>query len=106
MGKWLLNNYDWLIPLLFAVLSTAIGIFEAIQSKSKKKALNVLKSSICNFIKEAEEFKNYTGAEKKAYVMTRALKISYNLMSSAEIDNYIEEQVTLTNLVNIAKKGK
>ena len=106
MNIWLLNNYDWLIPLLFAVLSTAVGIFKAIQSKNKKKALNILKSSICNFIKEAEEFKNYSGAEKKEYVMTRALKISYNLMSKQEIDDYIEEELLLTNLVNIVKKGK
>lgn len=74
-------------------------------SKGKKTAENILKISgvIEQFIKEAEKFVNYTGAEKKAYVMAQAT--SFAVKNGIDVDDSyisqkVEELVTLTKEVN------
>ena len=44
--------------------------------------------------------RNYTGIEKKNYVLTRSIQLACGLMSNEEIDDYIESQVQLTDSVN------
>ena len=66
----------------------------------RDKAVEIAKGAINQFIKDAEQMKNYTGKERKQYVMTRAIQIVGNLLTNDEIDCYIESMVALTREVN------
>lgn len=66
----------------------------------KEKAIEIAKGAINQFIKDAEQMKNYSGAERKQYVMTRAIQIVGNLLTNDEVDCYIETMVALTREVN------
>lgn len=79
-------------------------------AKAKKAAENLVK--ICNaiipFIEEAEDYLNYSGEEKKQYVMTKAnqyalenkIKFNADIVSSK-----IDELVALTQQVNKRTKN-
>ena len=64
------------------------------------EAREKLKLDINALIKQAETLVHFKGAEKKEFVITRAINLANGLMSLAEIDAYIEEQVALTDAVN------
>jgi hypothetical protein len=74
--------------------------------KARKKLENLLSftNAIQGFIKEAEQFVHYTGAEKKAYVMTSVEQIALNKKVKLNIEAVsakIDELVDLTKKVNI-----
>ena len=61
------------------------------------------------FIREAEKFTAYSGAEKKAFVMTKAnqFALKNNLAFYEEqVSEKVEELVTLTKQVNIKTREK
>ena len=77
-------------------------------SKARKRCEQVIKigNAVLPFIREAEKFSNYSGTEKKAYVMIKATqfaaknKISFN---EEQVSEKIEELVALTRQVNCKK---
>ena len=74
-------------------------------TKAKHIAEQAIKigNAVLPFIKEAEKFTSYTGAEKKEYVMTKAnqFAIENNIPFNAdEVSDKIEELITLTRHVN------
>lgn len=71
--------------------------------KAKADAKQKLLDACDQFVRDAEKLKHYTSAEKKQYVMTRAIAIANNIMTADEIDAYVEKQVELTNNVNVSK---
>lgn len=84
-------------------------------SKTRKriKALAFLTTFIREMIKEAEKCAGYSGEEKFKFVQTRAKE--YLLAHSSTVSKYvteadvialIEEEVQLTNAVNVDKKNK
>ena len=107
MKEFVLNNWYYILYCLVYVIVFTIIIIKYIKAKKNAKttqelavAREDLKSSINILIQEAEKFSHFKGEEKKNYVMTRSIQLSNGLMSNEEIDNYIEEQVALTNKVN------
>ena len=76
------------------------------QDKLKAEAIERFKTTIDQWIKDAEKLKHYTGEECKQFVMTRALAVGSDLMTTEEIDAYVEKQVDLTNNVNVSKIKK
>ncbi len=83
-----------------------IPLVKNVKAKNKLIALNKLTSTLQNLIMEAENFANFTGAEKKEYVMTKANryalenKIPYDEQA---VSDKIEDMVALSKEVN--KRG-
>lgn len=107
MKEFIFNNWQYFLIVIIYAISFAITILKIIQSKKTndnlvddKIAVDELKSKINQFIIDAEKFTNYSGEEKKQFVITRALEISNKLLTSTQISDYIEEQVNLTDNVN------
>lgn len=107
MKEFIFNNWQYFLIVIVYAISFAITILKIIQSKKTndnliddKIAVDELKSKINQFIIDAEKFTNYSGEEKKQFVITRALEISNKLLTSTQISDYIEEQVNLTDNVN------
>lgn len=111
MKEFVLNNWYYIFYCVCMLTTLIVSIVSFIKAKKnaktatqiadiKVKATNTFKNCVNEFIKDAEAFKNYSGAEKKNYVMTRAIQLASGLMSNEEIDEYIETQVALTDAVN------
>lgn len=79
-------------------------------AKAKKTAENIIKigNAMIPYIEEAETFLNYSGEEKKQYVMTKAnqFAIENNIPFDAEaVSDKIEEFIDLTKQVNTKASG-
>lgn len=105
-----MENIQELITLASAVLGiivTATGLLIPLVKNAKARkslaALNKLGEVLQKFVIEAETFTNFTGAEKKEYVMTKANryaidnKISYDENAVSE---KVEDLVALSKQVN------
>lgn len=105
------------LEIIFSMICTGLGVLITIctfiiklsrNTKIRKNAENLLllTNQISVFVKEAEEFVNYSGSEKKNYVLTKMNqfsidnKIKYN---EEYVSSKIEELIDTTNVVNTNK---
>lgn len=93
------------------IATTATLLLKFIKSsKAKKAAEQVIKitNEIVPYIEQAETFMNYSGVEKKEFVMTKAnqFAITYGLFFDATaVSDKIEELVQLSKTVNNCNKN-
>jgi hypothetical protein len=91
------------------LVTSIVFIIKFIQAvKSKKKIINnsLLEDAIAPLMEIAEKFKNYSGEEKKEYVLTKINQFA--LDNNLEFDESalsikIEELIDLTKQVNYKK---
>lgn len=97
---------SFLTPILGLICTTAIFLQKTVKNKKLKKVLEKteeITKNIIPLIKEAEKLTNYSGEEKKEYVITRLQQyaISNNIDLDLEyISSRIEELIELTKVVN------
>ena len=103
------------LEIILSVAGTALGLLVTTvtfltkfikNAKAKKVAENIVKigNAMIPYIQEAETFLNYSGEEKKQYVMTKAnqFAIDNNIPFDAEaVSDKIEELIGLTKQVNV-----
>ena len=108
------------IEIIISISGTALGflitaltfIAKFIKSaKAKKAAENLIKigSAVIPYIEQAEKYANYSGTEKKEYVLTKANQFAINqgiAFDAVSVGNKIEELVRLTKQVNKRDKDK
>ncbi len=91
------------LGLFAAVIGFLIPLVKNIKAKNKLVAIKKLTSTLQSLIIDAENFVNFSGAEKKEYVLTKANrfaidnKIPYNEL---DISEKIEELISLSKEVN------
>lgn len=105
-----MENFELIVSAAGAatgLLITTVTFFSQFirNAKAKKKAQNVIKISnaIVPYIEEAETFLNYSGEEKKQYVMTKANQFAIEngfKFDEEAVSAKIEELVALTKQVN------
>ena len=93
-----------IISLLATTLSllftTSLSLFKFINSKKLNK-------KIIDLMKIAEEFTNYSGIEKKEYVLTKLNQLSIDNKVNFDIEkasSKIEELISLSKNVNAKEK--
>ena len=106
-----MENIQLIISLsgtvLGLIVTTATFIVKFIKNTKAKKAAEsaiAICTAILPYIEQAETFINYSGAEKKAYVMTKARGYAIERgikLDEDYIDGKIEELVKLTKEVNV-----
>ena len=103
------------LEIIISVAGAALGLLVTTvtflskfikNAKGKKVAENIIKigNAMIPYIQEAETFLNYSGEEKKQYVMTKAnqFAIDNNIPFDAEaVSDKIEELIGLTKQVNV-----
>ena len=103
------------LEIILSAAGTALGLLVTTvtflakfikNAKAKKVAENIVKigNAMIPYIQEAETFLNYSGEEKKQYVMTKAnqFAIDNNIPFDAEaVSDKIEELIGLTKQVNV-----
>lgn len=102
------------LELIFSIIGTFLGIVITVltfiikMSKNTKVRKNaekilLLTNQIATYVKEAEGFRNYTGAEKKNYVLTKMNQFSIDNKINYDEDYVsckIEELIETTKVVN------
>ena len=94
------------LGLLATITGFMIPLVKNVKAKNKLTALNKLTTTLQSLIVDAEAFTNFTGAEKKEYVMTKANryamenKIPYDEQA---VSDKVEDLVALSKVVN--KRG-
>lgn len=108
-----MENLELFISLATACIGLVVAIAAVIakyarSAKARKAAEQTIE--ICNallpYIEKAESFVNYSGEEKKEYVMTKAGRYAIENgipFDEAEVSERVEELIALTNNVNVAK---
>ena len=108
------------LEIILSVAGTALGLLVTAatflikfinNAKAKKIAENLIKISnaVAPYVAEAEKFVNYSGAEKKEFVLTKANQFAIEEgidFNAAEVGKKIEELVALTKSVNKRDKDK
>ena len=99
-----------LAPTLTLLCTTVVFLQKFVKNKKLKRVLEKTEQitrEIIPCITEAEKFSNYSGAEKKEYVMTKLNQFALEnhiKFNQEEASNRIEELVTLTKDVTINKE--
>ena len=108
------------IGAILATASTALGLLITTatflmkflkNAKARKAAetLIELSNAVLPYVKQAESFVNYSGAEKKEFVITKAnqFAIEHGLsFDLSTVSTKIEELVTLSKSINTRDKDK
>jgi hypothetical protein len=109
----LLITISTAVPVVLAALTSAFTFLaKFIKSDKLKKiaeATTQIGNAVLPFIEQAEKFANYSGAEKKAFVITKANQFALEngiLFDATSVANKIDELVSLTKTVNQREKDK
>ena len=97
------------VGLIITFTGFLIPLVKNIKAKNKLIALNKLSSEVQKWIVEAEKFTNFSGEEKKTYVLTKANR--YALQNKIDYDETavseaIEEEIALSKSVNVESSDK
>lgn len=87
--------------LLAAVTGFLIPLIKNVKAKNRLSALNKLSAVLQSLIVEAEQFANFSGEEKKAYVLTKASRYA---MNNGIIFDEQKAAAELENIVELSKK--
>ncbi len=103
-------SLEIMLSLLGTILGFLISVLTLILKLSKNKKIRksaeqmlMVTEQLNTFIEEAEQFKNYTGKEKKNYVLTKINQFSIDNKIKYDpsiISEKIEEIIRLTKSVN------
>lgn len=101
----IVEHWDALAGILMTIVSLISTVVIAIKNKQWNKISKFVKGCVT----KAEEFKHYTGEEKKAYVMTLANQYAIEKgikFNTTKVSNLIEDVVKLSKEVNARDKDK
>lgn len=111
----MLKNIEVILSMLAPALTLLCTTLVFLKGKIKNKRMkNILEnaskitSQIIPLIEQAEKFVNYSGEEKKEYVLTKLLGYAINnklKFDKEEISNKIEELITMSKQVNSKTEG-
>lgn len=92
------------LGLIITITGFLIPLVKSTKAKKSLIAVNKLTGTLQNMVIEAEKFVNYSGEEKKQYVMTKAYKYAVeNKIPYDEnaVSEKIEDLVALSKQVNV-----
>lgn len=91
------------LGLIATVTGFLIPLVKNVKAKNRLTALNQLSTLLKSLIVEAEKFSNFTGEEKKEYVMTKANRyaLENNIpFDESTVGDEIEKLIDLSKNVN------
>ncbi len=97
------------LGLVATVTGFLIPLVKNVKAKNKLSSINKLTTVLQTLIIDAEQFANYTGEEKKEYVLTKANRYALNnniAFDEQTVSDKVEELVKLSKSVNVSKTAK
>lgn len=111
-----MDTFDFILTVLTSAVPLLIALLTfVIKFVKNKKANNVLKKTLLltealqDYIVEAEAFKNYTGIEKKQFVLTKANQFSIDhkiKFDELAVSDMVDQLVGVTKKVNMRDKDR
>lgn len=101
--EWCLAHWEALSQAVVTLVSMVTALVVMIKTKKWNKLVTFVKETMA----EADTFKNFTGVEKKAFVMTKANQwaLDHGIKFNVEkVSKAIEDLIKLTKQVNAVKK--
>lgn len=92
-----------ILGLLITIATLLLKVIKNTQARKFCEQSLKIANAVLPFIQEAEQLVNYTGAEKKAYVMTKANQFAISnkmKFDETQVSQKVEELVQLTKQVN------
>lgn len=105
-SEWILSLAATALSLLVACISFVIKLVKVVREKIKAKKFDELMDSIAPIMELAETHTEYSGADKKAYVLEKVSKYAAEnglIFEAQAVADKIEELVKFSKQVN--KKG-
>lgn len=96
------------IGLLITTLTFVVKFCKSVKARKVAEQTIEIANAVLPYIEQAEKFINFSGEEKKEYVMTKANQyaIAKGIEFDAEaVSNKVEELIFLTKQVNIKAKS-
>lgn len=97
------------LGLIGTITGLLISLVKNVKAKNRLTTINKLTVALQAFVEDAETFVNYSGAEKKEYVMTKANRfaIDNNIpYDENAVSDIIENIVKISKSVNVREKDK
>ncbi len=95
------------LGLLATVTGFLIPLVKNVKAKNKLAALNKLTKVLQTLIVDAEKYVNFSGEEKKAYVVTNANRYALDnkiAFDEQMVSDKVEELVALSKAVNVKNR--
>ena len=109
-----IESVEWLISIIGTILSllltSIVCLVKAIQKGKQKRSIEentIFLEALAPLMELAEKYENYTGEEKKAFVLTKMnqLAIENHLkFNEEEVSKKIEELIVLSKEINSTVK--
>ena len=96
------------VALAGTIIGLAVSLIKSVKGKKASEALNLITNAVRECVAKAEEFKNYTGSDKKEWVLTKVNQFCIDRkikFDPIEVSEAIEATIKLTNEVN-KREGK
>ena len=96
------------LSILAALLTIAVKFVKAVNELKAREGEEEIGKKLPELIEEAEKFEEYSGAEKKAYVMDKIAEYAEEAGIEADlqyVSEKIEELVELSKQVNVNKSS-
>lgn len=97
------------LPIISGLLTFIIKFARSEKARKIAKQLNYLTEKASEYVKKAEQFKNYKGIEKKEFVITKITQdciIDKVKFDQAKTEEIIEQIVKITKEVNPREQDK
>jgi len=97
------------LGLLATVTGFLIPLVKNVKAKNKLSSINKLAAVLQSLIIDAEQFANYTGEEKKEYVLTKANRYALNnniAFDEQLVSDKVEDLIKLSKSVNVSASVK
>ena len=95
------------LSLFVACIVFLIKLIKCVRSKKCKQNLDLLLEAVAPIVEVAEGYENFSGEEKKEYVMTKVNQFAIEngiTFDTKLISNKIEELIVLSKKVNSRKE--
>jgi len=105
----ILSMSGTILGLAATALTFIVKFMKSAKAKRAAEQFVKIGEAIIPYIKQAEGFTHYSGAEKKEYVLTKANRFAIEKgfgFNSAEVSAKIEELVALSKQINARDKDK
>lgn len=107
--EFVLSMIGTILGMVVTILTFVIKLSKSKKVRRTAEEMLVVSNKLCEYVEEAEGFKNYTGDEKRNFVLTKMNQFSIDnniKFDSNYIIEKIESLIATTKKVNVKSEDK
>lgn len=106
--EWILSIAGTVLSLVILCVSFLIKLIQSVRARKREQGQTTLLDAVAPLMEIAENFTNYSGEEKKEYVITKVNQFAFENGINFDlhaVSNKIEELIALSKNVNSNKNS-